>query len=57
MVQVEGWLGRRDEEIAAWVATDGVVTGRVDAIEAIREVTLHVILEGGDVLVVCDEVV
>ena len=54
VVQEEGWVTGRREEVAAWVAADGVVPTRVHAVHAVSEVTLHCVLEGVDVVILVD---
>ena len=61
VVKPESWVSWGDEKVSAWVASDGVVTSSVDTIEAILEHdtvdgTLHVILEGGDLIMLGDQV-
>lgn len=57
VVQEEGGLGGRGEEVTARVAAGGEVTAGVDTVEAGGEVALHAVLEGSDVVVVGDQVV
>lgn len=61
MVKPERRVSRGDEEVSAWVAADGVVPCGVHAEEAVLEHdavdgALHVILEGGDFIVLCNQI-
>lgn len=61
VVQPEHRVTWGDEEVSAGVAADGVVTGGMDAVEAVLEGhavddALHDLLEGRDVVVVLDQV-
>ena len=41
VVEVEGWVAGRGEDVAAGVAAEGEVPGGVDAVETGAEVALH----------------
>lgn len=50
MVQVEGGISGRGEDVTAWVTSEGVVTTAVDANGAGSRLALYLQLEVGDIL-------
>lgn len=57
VMQEERWFSRRGEEVTTWITSGGEVTSGVDAIEAGREIALHAVLKGEDIVVVGDKIV